>query len=88
MTIRPWQDHLPRGEAMTVADLTAEGTLLRAWARQWGEAPGARLWLEAGGPPAAADGAHPAGRWWSAGAFEEATRRRRRTTARRRPGAR
>ena len=75
MTIRPWQDHLPRGEAMTAADLTAEGTLLRAWARHWGEAPDARLWLEAGGPPAAADDAHPAGRWWSAGAFEEATRR-------------
>ena len=28
--LRPWRDHLDPGDPMTVADLSAEGTLVRA----------------------------------------------------------
>jgi malonyl-CoA/methylmalonyl-CoA synthetase len=74
--MRPWLDHLPPGQEMTAVDLTAEGTLLRAWARRWSDAPGAPLWLEATlGSGGLSDPSHRPGRWWSAGQFEGATRR-------------
>jgi malonyl-CoA/methylmalonyl-CoA synthetase len=75
MTVRPWHDHLPPGAAGTVADLTSEGTLLRAWSRRWGAAPGAPLWWEPAPGAGGNTAARPSGRWWSAGEFEEATRR-------------
>jgi malonyl-CoA/methylmalonyl-CoA synthetase len=76
MTMRSWHEHLPPGLALTAADLTSEGTLMRAWTRRWGDRPEARLWLEpTPGSRAWSDPSHPPGRWWSAGEFEEATRR-------------
>jgi malonyl-CoA/methylmalonyl-CoA synthetase len=61
---------------MTAADLTSRGTLPRAWARRWADAPGARLFLApASGRSVSPDGAHRPDRWWGADEFEEATRR-------------
>ncbi len=74
-TLRPWRDHLPRGDPMTVAALGSEGTLLRAWVAGWAAAPDAPLWLEPDRPGPSTGGTHPPGRWWSAGEFEAATRR-------------
>ena len=74
--MRPWRDHLSSGRDVTVADLTSEGTLLRAWTRGWEEAPGARLWLEpAAGSPSAGGASRAPGSWWTADEFEAATRR-------------
>ena len=76
MTLRSWRHHLPPGSTTTAADLASRGTLPRAWARGWADAPGARLWLEpASGRSPSPDGSGREGRWWSAGEFEEATRR-------------
>ena len=76
MTVRPWRDHLPPGDAMTVDDLTSEGTLVRAWVRRWSAAPRAPLWWESHpGPRGSGPTGRPGGRWWSAGEFEEATHR-------------
>ncbi len=76
MTLRPWRHHLPPGSPMTAADLTSRGTLLRAWARRWADAPGARLWLEPGsGRSVSPERAPRPDGWWGAGEFEEATRR-------------
>jgi malonyl-CoA/methylmalonyl-CoA synthetase len=73
--MRPWQDHLPRDNTMTVADLTAPGTLVRAWSRRWGRFPEAPLWLEAGYRSGGrSQPTRPDGRWWTAGEFEAATR--------------
>lgn len=62
--MRPWRDHLPPERTWSAEDLTAAGTLVRAWTRLWNDRPGALLWLEPG---------HD--RWWTAGEFESATRR-------------
>ena len=73
--MRPWQDHLPPHSDMTSADLTAAGTLMRAWSRRWDGAPEARLWLEVGSRserPARSNRGD--GRWWTAGEFDAATR--------------
>ena len=73
--MRPWQDHLPPHSDMSSADLTAAGTLMRAWARRWDGAPEARLWLEVGSRserPARSNRGD--GRWWTAGEFDAATR--------------
>ncbi len=74
--MRPWRDHLSSGRDVTVADLTSEGTLIRAWTRGWEEAPGARLWLEpAAASPSAGGVSRAPGSWWTADEFEAATRR-------------
>ncbi len=74
--VRSWRAHLPAGSALLEADLTAAGTLVRAWSSGWASAPEA---------PALLDGAtdsepiaghrHRAGTWWSGAELDEATRR-------------
>jgi len=56
-----------------VADLTAAGTLPRAWSARWGRSPGDPVLLDAA-TGADADG-RPLDRWWTAGELEAATRR-------------
>ncbi len=68
----PWQRHLPTGEPFEPSELTASGTLIRAWADGWEEAPEAPVFLDAVARDQGAG--RPPGTWWTAAELEAATR--------------
>jgi malonyl-CoA/methylmalonyl-CoA synthetase len=66
-----WEHHLAAGRRTSVAEVTAGGTLLRAWTAGWAQRPRARLFWD-GLPRPRQTG--PTGEWWTAAEFETATR--------------
>jgi malonyl-CoA/methylmalonyl-CoA synthetase len=75
--VRSWRAHLPEGSQFDDADLSAAGTLVRAWSSGWTAAPNAPVLLDAapGSPDEVAGHRHRVGTWWSAAELDEVTRR-------------
>jgi malonyl-CoA/methylmalonyl-CoA synthetase len=75
---RVWNDHLLRPNSFAPSDLTAAGSALQVWVRNWEAFPSAPLLIDAAPASDVPDFArfgHRPGTWWTAEAFDQATRR-------------